>query len=253
MSIRKSIALLVASVVLTGASVGFSEDAHARRQELVMTQAEARSVTVTGEGVVRVAPDRAALSLVFSERHEDLAQAHAAVQSEIQRFQDAVVGAGLPRDLVRAGALRYQPEYAYDAGSIPRFVAFNASATVTLRVDDLSTIPRVLELAMNAGAKEVHPVQYSVSNEASAQTEARRLAMEAATARANELATGFGAQVGEVLTINEQDRTPIVAVSYGRMNAMAADALSGSGASFADIDPDSVEIRASVSVRFALR
>lgn len=252
MRTRAHFAALLTVLTLTGASVAFSDDAEARRREVVLSEATQRSVTVTGEGVVRVAPDRATIHLVFRQRHEALQSAHNAVQRDVQSFQNAIVAAGYARDLVRSGSLRYNPEYIYEQGQLPRPVAFNAETSVTIRIEKLSDVPKLLELAIQAGATEIAPVQYSVSNQAAAEQEARKQAMKAALDRANELASGFNARVGEVLTIDETTRTPQIAVRYARMEAMDAQSA-GSGASFAEIDPDSVEIRATVSATFALR
>lgn len=253
MKIRRSLAVVMATFMLSSASIAVVQDAEAGRREIVMRQDQQRSVSVTGEGVVRVAPDEATITLVFRQRHEALQSAHNAVQRDVQRFRDNVVAAGMPADLVRSSALRYAPEYIYEQGQLPRPVAFNAETTVTLRVKNLADVPRLLEIAIDAGAAEIPPVNYAVSNYAEAQREARKLAMEGANDRARELAEGFGASVGEVLTINEMQMGPVHVVRYARQESMAMDSSVGSGASFAEVDPDAVEVRATVSVSFALR
>lgn len=250
---KKFLVSLAAVSMLTGASLAVASDADAaRRQEIVLNQAEIRTVSVQGEGVVRVAPDQATVTMVFRRRAEALMDAHNDVQGDLQRFQDAVVKAGFGRDLVRSGGLRYSPEYVYQDGQAPRAVGFVAESTVILRIDKISDVPRVMELAIGAGAAEVHPVQYRVSNLEEKQAEARQLAMRAATQRATELATGFNAKLGHIQTIQEHGVAMYAVRQESRMMAMAADSM-GSGESFAQIDPDAVEVRASVSATFTLK
>ena len=251
MKIRQTMAVLMTALTLTGASLALAQDADARRREVVVSEAQQRSVTVTGEGVLRVSPDQATIHLVFRHRHESLQTAHENVQRDIQTFQNAVVAAGLPRDLVRSSSLRYSTEYVYESGQPPRPVAFNAESSVTLRTQNLADVPRLLELAIRVGAAEIPPVSYSLVNQAEAERQARALAMSAALERAEELAKGFNANVGQVLTIDEAQRTPTIAVRYARMESQAM--VMDDGASFADVDPDSIEVRASVSATFALR
>lgn len=249
---KKFLLSLAAVSMLTGASLSFAEDADAaRRREIVMSQAESRTVSVQGEGVVRIAPDQATVTMVFRQRSEALMDAHNAVQRDLQRFQESVVRAGFSRDLVRNGGLRYSPEYAYEQGQAPRVMGFNAEMTVILRIENIADVPRVMELAIGAGAAEVNPVEYRVSNLAEKQAEARQLAMQAAIARATELAEGFGAKIGAVQNIQEHS-APSYQPRMARMEAMSADAM-GSGESFAQIDPDAVEVRSTVSATFLLK
>lgn len=252
MNVQSRLATLIAAFALTGSMLVLPQDAEARRRpvEVTMSESAVRSVSVQGEGTVRVAPDQATVTMVFRRRSEALMDAHNDVQRDLQTFVSSVEKANLPRDLVRNGGLRYSPDYVYQEGQAPRVVGFNAEMTVILRIDKIADVPRVMELAIAAGAAEVQPVQYRISNLEEKKTEARALAMKAARDRADELARGFGASVGAVQTIAEQpvyDMQP----RYARME-MSADSA-GSGESFAQIDPDAVEVRASVSATFSLK
>lgn len=247
----------VAALALAGTVMVSTTDAEARRRtiqaEVTMAQGTDRSVSVVGEGVVRVAPDRATVTMVFRKRAEALTDAHTMVQQDLQRFMEAVEAAGFNRDIVRNGGLRYHPEYAYPSGSGPKLVGFNAQMTVVLRIDDIQDVPRVMELALAAGADELNPVAYSVSNLEEKRREARAIAMNAARTRAQELAEGFDAQLGHVLTISEAqyyDAQP----RFARQEMAVMDsAQAGSGESFAQIDPDAVEVRATITANFGLK
>lgn len=252
MNILNRASSFVAALALGGVLFAGVQDAEARRRpvEVTVSEGTVRTISVQSEGTVRVAPDRATVTMLFNRRAEGLMDAHNGVQRDLQVFVESVIKAGFPRDLVRNGGLRYHPEYAHESGHAPRVVGYNAQMTVVLRIDNIDDVPRVMELAIAAGAAELQPVEYRVSNLEEKQAEARALAMKAVRERAEELAAGFGASIGEVQSISEQqiyNQQP----RFARME-MAMDSA-GSGDSFAQIDPDAVEVRASISATFLLK
>lgn len=245
------------ALALMGAfALATAPDADAQRRtqpvEVTMVQTEGRSVSVRGEGVVRLAPDRATASIVFRQQAESLMDAHNMVQRDLQRLVDAVAAAGYERGVVRSGALHYNPEYSYEQGRAPSLVGYHAQMTVIVRIENMDDLPRLMELAMSSGAFEIHPVEYGVSNLVEARKEARALAMKAARERAEELANGFDATVGHVLRIDESD-SPVQIMPRGRMMMEMASVQDSSGDSFAKLDPDELEVRVTVSASFALR
>lgn len=252
MKIQRRVSGLVAALAMSGVLFAGVQDAEARRRpvEVTMSDAPVRSIAVQAEGVVRVSPDRATVTMVFRRQAEGLMDAHNDVQRDLHQFVQSVTKAGFERDLVRNGGLRYHPEYVHEQGRAPRVVGYNASMTVILRIENIADVPRVMELAIAAGAAEVQPVEYGVSNLEEKKAEARALAMKAVRERAEELAAGFGASIGAVQTIAEQqiyNNQP----RFARME-MSVDSA-GSGDSFAQVDPDAVEVRASISASFSLK
>lgn len=251
------VSLFSSALALMGAfALATAPDADAQRRtqpvEVTMVQNEGRSVSVQGEGVVRVAPDRATASIVFRQRAESLMDAHNMVQRDLQRLVDAVAAAGYERGVVRSGALHYNPEYSYEQGRAPQLVGYHAQMTVIVRIENMDDLPRLMELAMSSGAFEIHPVEYGVSNLAEKRKEARALAMKAARERAEELASGFDAEVGHVLQIAESEGY-VQPMPRGRMMMAEMAMADGSGDSFAKLDPDELEVRVIVSASFSLR
>ena len=211
--------------------------------------APVRSVTVSAVGTADVEPDEATVRLTFRQRAPELAAAHTAVQRDVQRFMDAFVAAGFTADQARQGSLNYHPNYSYHHGDGPRFVDFSAEVVVLVKVTDINTVPRVLDLGIRSGVEQLSPVEFRVADQEAVRTRAREQAMRTARQRAESLARGFDARLAEVLVIEED---PARASSpFPVMRAEMAMAADSGG--FADIAPNALTVQVEVRVTYGLR
>ena len=188
-------------------------------------------IVVTGEGEAAVAPDMAIVTLAVMREaitaREALDANNAAMAAVIAAMKEAGIEA---RDLQTAG-LQINPRYAYPQSSSgeqpPRIVAYQVSNTLTVRVRDIAAVGEVIDRSVTLGVNQGGNISFTNENPATATTEARRLAVRDAVARATTLAEAAGVGLGPILEMSEQTFTPPPVPLAGRAYRMeaAADAV----------------------------
>ena len=106
----------------------------------------------------------------------------------------------------------------------------------------------LLDEAVNAGANSINGVTFYVDDQTAAASEARRLAVEDARTKAEELAAAAGLTLGSVLSIAEGTVSPMPPPMYagaGGEMAMAEAAV--------PVQPGSSTVAVDVSMTFELR
>jgi uncharacterized protein len=209
---------------------------------------EARSITVTGEGVTSARPDMAQLTAGATTQAatagEALAANSQATAAVIERFKAEGIEA---RDIQTAG-FQLQPVYVYPksedgAANPPRITGYTVSNSVAVRIRDLARLGAVLDRAVGAGANTINGIEFIVSKQSELLDRARREAVADARRKAELYAAAAGAKLGPVLTIGEQSAMPPPPRPMYRMEAAAAPV---------PVEVGESQLRVEVSVRFAL-
>ena len=181
-------------------------------------------VVVTGEGLVKAAPDRAFLTLAVESRSKSPKEAQAQNATSMARVQERLVAASVPRDAIRTLGYELNLESDWVNGrQVPRgYVARN---TIEVRIDEITRVGEVIDIGITNGANSVHSVRFDLKNREALEREALKRATADARARADAAAAGAGATVGRVLKIEEPSRGyPVPPPMPMMREAMAQDA-----------------------------
>ncbi len=194
---KRSISVVSAAILLAGVSSSVSS-----AQSPSSAAPLEPIVVVTGEGSVKAAPDRAWVTVGAEGRSRNSTQAQAQSARAMTTVQEKLAGAGVAKDAIRTIAYDLQLEFDWVNGKqVTRgYVARN---TIEVRVDDISRVGDVLDLAVGTGAASVHHLRFDVKQHDRLEREALRLAVADARERADAAASGAGAAVGRVLRIEE--------------------------------------------------
>jgi uncharacterized protein len=195
-------------------------------------------VVTTGQATVRLPPDRAFLSLSTetralkpAEAQQKNAQAMAAV---LQRLD----AARLPKESVRTLAYSLEEEYDF-ANNRRTSRGFRAVNTIEVRLDDITRVGEILDLAVGAGATSAHSIRFDLKDRAAAERQALRLAVADARARAEAAAAGAHATIVAVIRIEEQGRaTPMPRPVMAMMRSAAAEAPAETPVNAGEIEID---------------
>jgi uncharacterized protein YggE len=204
-------------------------------------------VVTTGEGVVKLAPDRVWVSVAAESRAKSPREAQRANADAMKAVLDKLKALGLPPDAVRTSGYDLQPEYDYANGRqlLRGYVARN---TVEVRLDDVSRAGDVLDAAVGSGATSVSGVRFDLKDRSGAEREALRLAVADARARANAAASGAGLHVDRVIRIEEQRVTIPEPRPMPMVRTMAAQAEA-----VTPITPGELEVRSTVTMTSTIR
>jgi uncharacterized protein YggE len=158
-----------------------------------------------------------------------------------------IKGAGLPGDAVRTTAYDLQPEFDYANGrqSLRDYVARNA---LEVRIDDVTRVGEILDLAVGSGATSVSGVRFDLQDRGAAEREALRLAVADARRRADAGAAGANVKVDRIIRIEEQRSPP--PEPRPMMMAMRAESA---GAGQPPISPGEIEIKVTVTLTAAIK
>jgi uncharacterized protein len=164
-------------------------------------------VVVTGEGLVKAAPDQAWVTLATEHRSKNPKDAQSQIAKAMTAVQERLAAAGLPKDAIRTTAYDLQLESDWING---RQVArgYVARNTIEVRLDDITRVGEVINLAITSGATAVHGVRFDLKQREALEREALKRATANARARAEAAAAGAGATIGRVVRIEEPGNRP---------------------------------------------
>ncbi len=208
-----------------------------------------RPVVITsGEGTVKRAPDRAWVSISAESRARNPREAQRANAEAMAAVTAKLKNAGIAADAIRTVAYDIQPEFDYRDGkqTLRDYVARNA---VEVRLDDLSRVGEVVDLAVGSGATSVGGVRFDLKDRDAAEREAVRLAVVDARARADAAAAGAGAHVDAVIRIEEQRQ----GIPAPRQPVLMQMRSGGAAAAETPITAGDLEIRAAVTLTATIR
>jgi uncharacterized protein YggE len=200
-----------------------------------------RTVTVSGQGSTKVAPDTAVVRVAASHRAADVTTAFDGVTSAVDAMA-AVAREHTEPERIASSDFSVWP--AYDDQGRP--AGFEARHGLVIGVADLAVAGRLLAgLAETVGNRlTVESVSLEVGDPLAARTTAREAAFADARARAEHLAGLGGAFLGEVVRMVEGGASDAPAEALGgRVMAMAKDV---------SFQPGQRSVGATVTVTWAL-
>ena len=215
-------------------------------------KADKRTVTVSGEGLVRVEPDQATVRFGVVTRAEDPEEARRLNAAAASEAMNAVRALGVEERKMRLETLRLQPAREYNAQT-RRWdnIGFEATRQIVVELDDLEQLPTLVAEIVQKGVNRLDGIAYDLKDRVEARNEALRKALGDARGKAALMASTLGEELGRVLTISEQSFSfprPMVRMAQAEMVMGKATAPEPEAYAAGEI-----EVRAVVQVVFALK
>jgi uncharacterized protein YggE len=212
-----------------------------------------RTITVNGEGKLKVKPDTASVSAgVVTEA----ATAREALDNNTERMQQVMQGlreAGIGEDDLQTSQFSVSPVYSRPPRKPsgprvdPKIVGYRVTNTATAIVRDLKKIGGVLDKVVTLGANSVNGPSFFVDKPEPLLDEAREKAVADALRKARLLAKAADVQLGAIQTIREGGG---YAPQPKRMHRAMAMEMDAGGA--VPIAAGTQEIRATVNLVIAI-
>ena len=160
------------------------------------------TISVSGEGVVEVPPDIATISVGVVSRNKDAAQ----VQSENARTAtniiNSVVALGIERKNIRTGNYNFRQVYHNDDNNRRISDGYEVTNTVTITVNDLSKVGKIIDAALSNGANQVDSLNFGIRDREKFQNDALRLAVRDALKKAEIVAAELGKSIVSVRSVS---------------------------------------------------
>jgi len=202
------------------------------------------TVVTLGEGIVRMAADRAVVTLSSETRGETAAETQNLGNARMKAVQAAIDGLRLAGGQVTTTGLMLSPNWVFVNNQRTQ-KGYVGRHTITVRFDEPGRAGEVVAAAIGAGATDVSGIRFDRRDRRTLEQEALKLAVQDARARADALAAGAGRTVDRVVRIAEEGAASAIGQASSaafRAGAMA-ESVAVTGAPIAQGD---VEIRARV-------
>lgn len=223
-------AALAAAAAFAG--VGVPGAAHSE------TAPAAKSITVSGNGSVRVVPNVAVFGFGVVSDATTAAAALAANGTEMRKVIDALKKAGIADKDLQTQYVSVSPRYSNDGTTL---VGYTASNSVTAMLRSIAGTGAIIDAAVAAGANSVNGPSLTVDDTDALYQKALTAAVANARAKAQTLASAGGLTLGAVHSVVEDGATPRPVPMAEAKSAVGGDT---------PIEAGSQEIQASVTVQF---
>ncbi|MBC7254791.1 MAG: SIMPL domain-containing protein [Chloroflexi bacterium] len=213
-----------------------------------------RTVTVVGEGSVRIKPNVAYASIGVETLGESIQQATSESAKTMEQIVAALKAAGVAeKDMQTSGFSVWVDRSRSMEGELTGQAVYRITNMVNVTIRDLDKVGEVLEQAIASGANLINSVSFGLDQPEALQKEARQKAADDALAKAQELAALHNAQLGELVSVSE-----IVGAGGGYYTS-GVEALTGAyrmmgmGGGAGPISPGELELALKLQVVYALK
>ena len=211
-------------------------------------------ITASGDAELTVMPDEATIRI----RVETKGQTAQATQDENSRImtsvQSALKRAGIASKDIETDQYNLYPWTEWDPDEHKqREMGFRAYHTIKVKTTDLDKVGDFISAAVDAGATNVDGVSFGLSEKQ--KQDVRKVALQDAAnnarAKAQTMADGLGVSLGELLAVQESSFN-YGAVFRAEMDMVSMKAGGGVPEAAPPIEPEQVEVRATVSVSYRI-
>jgi uncharacterized protein YggE len=201
-------------------------------------------INVSGEGKVKVVPDQVAISISVESKGSKSAD----VKNENDTKIDAalkIIKKYVAKEDYQTQRVALNPNYDYEK----KKYNYIATQTVSILLKDLSKYDALMEELVNTGINRIDNVEFKSSKLAQLQSDARKLAVKDAKAKAEDFVSALGQKVGKAVAIsdNSQGYNPPRPMMYA-MKSMAG----AEDASRETLAVGEMEVMVNVNVSFVL-
>jgi uncharacterized protein YggE len=183
-----------------------------------------RTIAVSGEGRVSVAPDSASFTVGVEATAKTVAAASAEVNGKMKAVLDAVARAGVAAKDVRTVRYDVTIDRPWKDGKQQPIAGYRVSTAADVKVRELARLGPILDAVTAAGSNQVNALRMERLDPKPQQLEALALAFAGAREKARAIAIAAGVELGEFVVVSEGGSSPRPMGMPVMMKSMAADA-----------------------------
>jgi len=200
--LKKILEIMMIAIVVAGVAGAYFKWMGALPIAVTQTQ-KMSTFDVSGEGKVVVVPDQATVSMGVSEVGYNLKQVQESVNAKMASLSKSLKSSGIEEKDIKTTGYNYYPDWENQN-------QYRAHATVSVVIRELDDVSSVMDLVGTIGLDNVSGPTFGLSDELNNKTvkEARGLAIEKAKAKAEELASLAGMNLGRIVNISEGSNRP---------------------------------------------
>lgn len=206
-------------------------------------------ISVTGEGVINAAPNRAKITLAVVTENADVKKAQQENNKRANAIINSIKALKIDEKDIKTQNYYINPIYNYEKNQTPRITGYRVQNEVCLTIRDIDNVGTVINAGVDAGANRVNNIYFYLEDD-KIKEQALRESIKDAKKKAEIMADELGKQiVGIVKVTGEWSNIGPVPVRYKMMEEVAMDSAS---LYETPINPGETEVRASVQIEFEM-
>lgn len=174
------------------------------RTQPVQATAAGGAIRTNGSAVIRVQPDRAAIRFGVETFGASPRSSQAENEAIVKQVYQAIRDAGIEAKDIGTDHFSLRPEYEYPNRGKRALVGYWSENGIQVTLRDVDKLSGVLVAALEAGATSVDDLTFTTTRLRELRDQARALAVQAATEKAQALAEAAHVSAGAVTDIQEQ-------------------------------------------------
>ncbi|MCM3122362.1 MULTISPECIES: SIMPL domain-containing protein [unclassified Mesobacillus] len=199
-----------------------------------------RKITVSGEGIVYSAPNRATATVGVRTENPNLQAAQTENAEKSTSMLNSLQNLGIAKDDIKTADFRIDPIYTYEEGK-QLFQGYRVTHLYTVTIRNLAQAGLAIDTAVANGANEVMNIQFSVAEPQALYNQALSIAVIDSYNKAQTIARTLGFHTSiSPLSITEETQKG----SPGPFLVASMDTSSAKGT---PIEPGKLEIKATVT------
>lgn len=207
-----------------------------------------QTVSFTGEGKIKAAPDTAKVEIGLVTEGKD----SISVQNENTSKMNAVIkflkDQGIKDEDIKTSNYNLSPKYDYNKGK-STLVGYIINQMLTVTIRDLTKVGKVLDGAVSSGANQINSISMFVDKPEEMKNKAREDAVRQAKEKASAASKIAGFRLGRVVSFNENTFGEPPIYYEAMMGRGGASSVSPSP----QIEPGSQEIKISVTLTYLIK
>lgn len=218
---------------------------------MVMSVAQAQEIkqvpliTVSGEGKVKVAPDQVSIAVSVETRGNNSAEVKKQNDEKIDAVIKYIKKANIAKEDYQTQRVSLNPQYDYEK----KKTTFYATQTIQILLKDLSKYDELMEGLVSSGVNSIGNVEFKSSKMELHKSEARKLAMKDAKAKAEDYLSVTTQKLGNAFNITDNTQAYYPRPMYAAMEMKSYDGAAGARETLAIGE---IEIIANVSVSYTM-
>jgi uncharacterized protein YggE len=183
-------------------------------------------LSASGEGIVRVVPDIAIVTLGVTTRGKTASEALTQNSKDLGGAIDVIKGAGIADKDIGTSGFSIYPVYATNSDGSqvqpPQIVGYEVSNQVTVTIRDIAKSGAILDAVVTAGANRVSGISFDVADRTTPNDAALKDAIADAKRKAELMAAAAGVKLVRVLAVSTAEANNGPVPMFRAMAASAA-------------------------------
>jgi uncharacterized protein len=159
-------------------------------------------ITVNGEAVVNVTPDKIVVTLGIETSDKDISLAKQKNTEIMKKTVAAIKECGVAEKNIETDRLSIEPRWS-DEYQQKKFFGYYVRNSIVVTLNDVAKVEELVTRVLQAGVTQLHGIDFQTTEFKNYREQARELALKAAREKAEKMAAVLGESIGHPLQISE--------------------------------------------------